>query len=76
MEPYATRAACPKCKHDVVSTRYIVSWAMCSHTGVASPAEEEHLCRRCQRCGYSWPEACLDRVGDEVKAKAEAQVKE
>ena len=59
MKAFDEKATCPKCSHASVSIthqrRYLVG--IC-HYGDCSA--DEHLHRRCQRCGYQWAEACID----------------
>jgi len=56
---YSEHSACPKCGAANASTQYV---ALCSPNTYVCPCRtsEEHLCRTCPRCGYSWPESPLE----------------
>lgn len=71
LPPFNPLARCPKCLYDCVSTTYndgldhYRNWA--SHEQLAKRAKivqqyhdhaQEHLARKCIRCGWKWSEAC------------------
>jgi hypothetical protein len=69
---------CPKCKGDSASTEYKDSLScMFSDHSHETKADEgrsgtPRLCRRCDRCGYAWDEACEDAPAAEVDPDLDA----
>ena len=66
-------ATCPKCGDAVIVTHFMSSRDD-SYLGACRLNREyesycpvgEHLHRRCQRCGFSWPERCVPEVNAEA----------
>ncbi len=69
LRPFDGHAACPKCDHDVVRTRYVghIQQDPCWYERTYSPPgkwpEHEYMHRTCERCKYEWPEAALTQEG-------------
>lgn len=55
LRPFRGRRSCPKCRSLNVTKKYMPA-------GLSMP--EEHLSRRCGRCGYRWAEACADTAAN------------
>jgi len=52
-------AKCPKCGGDDIGVFYHGGW--CYGFACWLKIDEEHLCRRCCRCQYTWVERCIDK---------------
>jgi hypothetical protein len=61
LPPFNPGATCPKCLHDVVTSKWRLD-ARHSTSGHPAPAPE-WIVRRCARCEFMWDEACLDAMG-------------
>jgi len=67
MKPFSPASRCPKCWGKEVSTMW---WAQRdkrpSHSWAADAAgtNEEHIARKCVRCGYLWAELPMDLVDE------------
>lgn len=80
LRPYDEDARCPKCGHDKVRTSHHGEGGWKSR--YSCPAVEqlrtsfppEHLCRRCERCSYSWPEAILGQGGYDTPRRPDPAV--
>jgi len=66
MKPFDPDATCPKCGYERIHTNY------CEGGGrpdcYVCDSGNKHLDRRCERCGYQWPEKCIPKAKKE-KAK-------
>lgn len=65
LRPYDENGRCEKCGHDDIATSHHAHEERQSRYGCAlvevveTSFPPEHLCRRCKRCSFSWPEAIL-----------------
>jgi hypothetical protein len=59
-----TDAICPKCGEGQVPVKWhsyglsTPGWACANHDPRLRYPGGEHLCRRCETCGYGWMESC------------------
>lgn len=64
LQPFDPEAGCPKCCSEQVSATWhatAVALQPCWTTRlVIDRVTTEHLCRRCERCGYGWCEIPAD----------------
>jgi hypothetical protein len=61
VKPYDANAKCPKCNHNVISTRFI--------GGIAGIDDALH--RKCARCDFGWKETPLDKLSNTDRAQLE-----
>lgn len=54
---YDAKAVCAKCEHDEIDTEYKAASNSYDSTSLS---RDEHIERRCERCGYRWGERSLD----------------
>jgi hypothetical protein len=71
LQPFVQEAHCPKCNskavHSVYHSCLVLSMGEKSfpceawqRSGILTGDIGEHLCLRCQRCGYGWPSQTAD----------------
>ena len=60
---YDPLANCPKCGADYAKTNYCTGEFSSSRSPCRERLGEEHLDRRCERCGFLWLEAVLQAEG-------------
>ena len=59
LPPFSATSTCPKCLYDRVNVRYSDGfWRKSCVYQCPEQGKGEHIERTCQRCGYSWQEAC------------------
>lgn len=56
MDIFKHDSQCKKCGSVLAESRYHNLGCKCSFDIL----RKEHICRICQRCGYAWPEYCID----------------
>lgn len=65
MTPFNPKATCPKCGGGGVASAWRAAGIEDGMTVLGMPirdkSQPERIVRRCTTCGYSWPEAPLDR---------------
>ena len=75
LAPFDETAACPKCGSQDVNAYYHESTCGSSHRSTCPVycvgshlkrecCENEHIDRRCRRCGFAWAEAVLVDLGE------------
>jgi hypothetical protein len=66
LRPYDATGCCPKCANGVIGTAYHEDSTLCETLLIQAKVKHaglgEHLCRTCDRCGFTWPEATLDEA--------------
>jgi len=66
LPPHDPDGQCPKCKGEAARTIYEPRieddpcWYDRKYNPPGKWPEHEFLRRKCERCGYDWPEACAD----------------
>jgi hypothetical protein len=68
LKPYSELSTCPKCQSWMgrVEVKYCNS-IMCQFTEVYG----EHMHRKCERCGYSWLEGCVEAQAEKTEPSTE-----
>ena len=62
MERYNPDSKCPKCGWDKVSVKFCKGDFNCK--SYMRDEWKYHLDRTCERCGYTWAEATLDKEAE------------
>lgn len=60
LQPYSPAATCPKCLNESVAAAWHEKHRVEFPSLKECPGEGEHVCRRCERCGYEWAELPAD----------------
>jgi rubredoxin len=73
MQKYSENCRCPKCGFREVATQFhpypnkqqfntLGSFHLCDSSNIWN----EHIDRRCNRCGYVWAQECLSKTDEET----------